>query len=165
MPHLEIEHLFQQMLLHREQTADPASLGAWLRQQIIHKVFPDLSHLPFSPCTYTRTRVAQESLRADHHYEALILRWDEQAKTSIHGHPAFSFYAVISGCFEMDFFTHQGVSGLRYEGSQRFRPGEVIWSLGQQGRYDNFIHRVTCLESGCTFHVYSDDGRKGCQYT
>ncbi|NES19652.1 MAG: hypothetical protein F6K41_12155 [Symploca sp. SIO3E6] len=30
-------------------------------------------------------------------------------------------------------------------------------SVEEMGRYDNFIHRVTCLEPGHTFHIYSED--------
>lgn len=163
MQSLAWQDLFEQLLRHRNQTMDVACLGPWLEQQVHHPRYKTPS-LPFAAGGYTRTCVGRED--GPHCFEALLLRWDRQVKTTIHGHPAFSFYAVIDGLFEMEFFSScdRTPTGLYPRGSQLFQPGDVAWNLGQPGRYDNFIHRVTCLKPGCTFHVYSDDAQKGVCY-
>lgn len=160
-----LEDLFQELMQYRDRTADISSLGPWLQQQIAAYAFPSMHHIPFAAATYTRNCVARENLERQG-FEALIMRWDQNVKTSIHGHPAFSFYHVISGVFEMELFSFEEpnrlpANRLRLEKTQRFYPSDTTWFLGQFGRYDNFIHRVTCLEPGCTFHVYSEDAQKG----
>lgn len=163
MPALSPTELFWEFLRYRDQARDTALLGHWLQQQVASCVFPMLSHLPFEAATYTRTRIAQEIPGNPHQFEALIIRWDQQAITPIHGHPAFSFYYVISGVFEMEQFA-EGPQGLQLERSQRFYANDMIWFGGKAGRYDNFIHRVTCLQPGLTFHIYSEDAQKGTPY-
>ncbi|NEO83879.1 MAG: hypothetical protein F6J87_06395 [Spirulina sp. SIO3F2] len=152
--------LFKQLLVQRDRTADFTGLGPWLQQHITHCTFPDPGHFPWQAAAYTRNRIAQENCCPHPGFEALLIRWDRQAQTHIHGHPAFSFYHVISGVFEMELFT-QTAMGLKQTGNQRFTPSQTTWFVGQTDRYDNFIHRVTCLEPGLTFHVYSDDAQKG----
>ncbi len=157
----ELKTLFQNFLHHKNTTDNLDSLGPWLQRQVTAYSFPDANQIPFRSAAYTRNRVAQENSGHDQGFEALIMRWDEQVQTSIHGHPEFSFYYVISGCFNMDLFAHASTGRLRLTESKRFVPGEAMWFLGQAGQYDNFIHRVTCLETGHTFHIYSEDARKG----
>lgn len=70
----------------------------------------------------------------------------------------------MSGMFEMELFTHSATDGLRSQGSQLVYSGDSIWFWGQTQRYDNFIHRVKCLEPGHTFHVYSEDAQKGVSF-
>ncbi|PZD71200.1 hypothetical protein C1752_07476 [Acaryochloris thomasi RCC1774] len=161
MPPSNLETLFQQFLHHRDQATDFSSLGPWLQHQITACQFPELNHLAFAASAYTRNPITKEA--AQRGFEALVIRWDQQAVTPIHGHPAFSFYYVISGIFEMEYFTHSAI-GLQYTGSQLFGATDSTWCLGQIGRYDNFIHRVTCLEPGHTFHVYSEDAQKGVSF-
>lgn len=165
MQTLDLETLFQQLLHYRNQTADFSTLGPWLRDQIKSCAFPELNHLPLAAAAYTRTWIAREAptpkSSLPQQFEALIMRWDNPVKTSIHGHPAFSFYHVISGIFEVELFSLTTAKGLNLETIQRLYPSDTTWFLGQVGRYDNFIHRVTCLEAGFTFHVYSEDAQKG----
>ena len=156
----ELETLFQNFLRYKN-AAKRASLGPWLYRQTTACSFPDADQIPFRSAAYTRNRIAKENIPHDQGFEALIMRWDGQVQTSIHGHPEFSFYYVISGCFGMDLFAHSSTNGLRLTASRRLEPGKALWFLGQAGQYDNFIHRVTCLEPGHTFHVYSEDARRG----
>ncbi|WP_157620275.1 hypothetical protein [Synechococcus sp. PCC 7335] len=141
------------------------SLGSWLQCQMKGRSFPSLHHLPFRPNTYTRNCIAKEALEdcnsCDQRFEALILCWDKQVKTRIHGHPAFSFYHVVSGVFEIDTFSCTSQSKLQLEDTQTFLPADTTWFSGQAGRYDNWIHSVRCLEAGLTFHIYSEDAQKG----
>lgn len=169
----ELVSLFKQTIRYRNSTADMARLGPWLQHQLSKTHFPNLSHLPFEPRAYTRNCIAKEDVSypqgtlteaATAQYEALIMRWDQQVKTSIHGHPKFSFYYVISGLFEIEFFELTVGRKLNLKAVQRRGATEASWFLGQAHCYDNCIHRVTCLRPGFTFHIYSEDARKGRVY-
>lgn len=155
----DVSELFWQLLSYRDRTVNLAALGPWLQRQIAACSFPDLEQLPFETAAYTRNWIAKEQ-PGHQQFEALVMRWDRQVQTPIHGHPAFSFYYVISGVFEMEIYTP--VAGnLQMQGTRRFCPSDTAWFLGEMGRYDNFIHRVRCLEPGHTFHIYSEDAQKG----
>lgn len=165
---LDLSALFHQLISYRNRTPDGYQLGPWLQQQLAGHPFPNLTHLPFSPASYTRNCIAKESASPEDSpeeiteatFEALIMRWDGQVKTSVHGHPKFSFYYVISGLYEIDRFVLSN-NKLEMAETQRLQATETTWFQGQSQRYDNWIHRVRCLEPGLTFHVYSDDAQKG----
>lgn len=166
MTTLDLKILFHRLLQHRDTTADSASLGPWLKAQLKQSVFLDLDDVPFAKASYTRNFVAREreqdcGFAGDRCFEALIMRWDKQAETCIHGHPAFSFYYTISGVFEIDMFSRIAENRVELQQTQRFLSSDTTWFSGQSGRYDNWIHRVRCLEPGLTFHIYSDDAKKG----
>lgn len=160
MQALAVEDLLHQILQQCNANTDLSTLGPWLQHQITSCTFPHLSQIPFAKATYTRNKIMQTS-EQEHGFEALIMRWDKQVKTSIHGHPAFSFYHVISGVFEMEVFSLKAKDCLELREMRRFHASDTTWFAGQIGRYDNFIHRVTCLEPGLTFHIYSEDAQKG----
>ncbi len=165
---LDLTALFRQLICYRNSTPDSHQLGPWLQQQLAGHPFPNLTHLPFSPAGYTRNCVAKEVASpeesseemAEATFEAFVMRWDGQVKTSVHGHPKFSFYYVISGLYEIDRFVLSN-NKLEGAGTQRFHATDTTWFSGQSQQYDNWIHRVRCLEPGLTFHVYSDDAQKG----
>ncbi|MEM9089912.1 MAG: hypothetical protein AAGC93_14335 [Cyanobacteria bacterium P01_F01_bin.53] len=168
----ELVYLFKRMLYYRDSTTDMARLGPWLQRELSTIQFPNLAHLPFEPKAYTRTCIAKEGTintaitrnEPEARYEALVMRWDQQVKTSIHGHPRFSLYHVISGLFEIETFEQKRGQSLELKETQQLRAAETTWFLGQAKRYDNCIHRVTCLKPGFTFHIYSEDARKGKVY-
>lgn len=159
MQTLEFESLFQQFLHMRDRHQDLAIMGPWLQDQLKKFSFPDLEQLPFVPCAYTRNYVARETPSGG--FESLIMRWDKAVTTSIHGHPGFSFYHVISGKFRMELFQPSNTGRINLEECHEFVAQDTIWNLGAMGKFDNFIHRITCLEPGSTFHLYSDDALKG----
>lgn len=158
---LDLNLFFKEFLNYRDQIADYSMLGPWLKDQVTTSSFPDLNHIPLAETTYTRHSIAKEATPQNQGFEALVMRWDKQVKTSIHGHPAFSFYHVISGVFEMEIFACTDTEGLQLSETRCFSSRDTTWFLGQFGRFDNFIHRVTCIEPGFTFHIYSDDALKG----
>lgn len=162
MQNFDVESLFAGLLHHRDRSGDFSGLGLWLQHRMRTCRFPDLEHLPFQRGSYTRNCMAKEHRDS---FELWLMRWDKQAKTPIHGHPAFSFYHVISGAFEMEIFTRVGGDRLQLKETRFFRPSETTWFLGPVGRYDNFIHRVICLEPGHTLHVYSEDSHKGISFS
>lgn len=172
---LDLSYLFDRLLHYRDyqqpSPVHPDQLGLWLHRRLSVGLFPSLTHLPFKPGSYTRTYIRKElSIRQDKTqaetsattlFEALVMRWDQQSKTAIHGHPKFSFYHVISGVFEIELFDQTATGSLHPREIQQLTPAKSSWFLGMPGRYDNCIHRVTCLEPGLTFHVYSEDALKG----
>lgn len=157
---LTADALFQELLQYRDRVTDLSTLGSWLQGQVQGCAFPTPQQFPFQTDAYTRNCIAREQYPRKTNFEAFIMRWDQDVKTRIHGHPQFSFYHVISGMFEMEIFA-KTATGLVLNQTRRFTAQESTWFVGQPGRYDNFIHRVTCLEPGLTFHVYSDDAQKG----
>ncbi|MEL6813974.1 MAG: hypothetical protein AAFP03_04060 [Cyanobacteria bacterium J06598_3] len=167
----DLSYLFTQFLQYRNcqtPSANPNYLGEWLHAQLRSKPCSPLTELPFEPGTYTRTYIGKDMNTASPNIEAavpvaeaLAMRWDQQAKTSVHGHPQFSFYYVISGIFEIELFDRTAAGDLYTREIQQLLPTESTWFQGEAGRYDNCVHRVTCLEAGLTFHVYSDDALKG----
>ncbi|MEL7070615.1 MAG: hypothetical protein AAGN15_18410 [Cyanobacteria bacterium J06581_3] len=165
---VDLSDLFDRLLYYRDCPAHGsqlASLGPWLHSQLSDCILPTFSYLPFDPGTYTRTYIGKEFSNGPTPtgslFEALVMRWDEQSKTSIHGHPKFSFYHVMSGAFEIELFDQLATGDLQTKEVQRLTPAESTWFSGDSHCYDNCIHRVTCLEPGLTFHVYSDDALKG----
>lgn len=164
---IDLSDLFDRLLHHRDSQADCSlseNFGPWLHRHLIAGSLPTFSHLPFESGTYTRTYIRKESSTATSVtplFESLVMRWDEQSKTSIHGHPKFSFYHVMSGVFEIELFDQSATGDLHSKALQRLVPAESTWFSGESLCYDNCIHRVTCLEPGLTFHVYSDDALKG----
>lgn len=161
---LNVESLFEQLVYYRDQTADFSMLGPWLKRHVTACSFPDLNDIPFKTATYTRNYITKKKPNQHQSFEALIMRWDKQAKTPIHGHPAFSFYYVISGLFKMELFDYTATSGLELKKTQLFYPSEMTWFMGLVGKYDNFIHQVSCQEPGHTLHIYSEDPRRGVSY-
>lgn len=171
---IDLSVLFTQFLTYRDsqpQWAHPDHLGQWLHHQLSGTTLPSLTHLPLESGTYTRTYLGKESPNtathtpvgsmADPRAEALAMRWDHSSKTSIHGHPQFSFYHVISGVFEIELFEKTATGDLYTKEIQQLSPTDSTWFQGESPHYDNCIHRVTCLEAGLTLHVYSDDALKG----
>lgn len=171
---IDFESLFSQFIYFRDSQSGVAhldELGLWLQRQLSCATFPSLDHLPFKSGNYTRTYISKEPSNEltetsaetifKAMFEALVMRWDQQSKTSIHGHPKFSFYHVINGMFEIELFDKTATGQLYTKEIQQLRPADSTWFLGDSCCYDNCIHRVTCLEPGLTFHVYSDDALKG----
>lgn len=94
--------------------------------------------------------------------EALLIHWNTMARTGIHGHPAAAFYRVLTGKFQMDVFERIAKSKKVVKRKTFILgPGDSKSCIGTKETYDNFIHRVVCLEEGFTVHFYSDDARKG----
>lgn len=93
----------------------------------------------------------------DKGWTGLICRWEAGASSSVHGHPAFTYYQVIEGSFSMELYdrTHDDKVVLRE--SKELVEGESYWEYGEEGRYDNMIHRVIARQPGFTLQVFSED--------
>lgn len=97
-------------------------------------------------------------------WEAIMMCWKKENRTSIHSHPQFAAYNFVEGKFLVEIFKENGdeielVDTLETEGGQGF------FAIGEPDSFDNHIHRITCLSDfGHSLHIYSDDARKGKKY-
>lgn len=97
----------------------------------------------------------------DGDWTALICRWEAGASSSVHGHPAFTFYYVLQGKFIMDLYKSKDGKSATLNDSRQLNRGDTLWDYGQEGRYDNLIHRVAAREHGYTLQLFSEDPALG----
>ncbi len=118
---------------------------------------------------------------------AYICRWEKDVTSCVHGHPWFAYYQVIDGTLDMDLYErcdgatannspnrelHESVEKenpdlepVRHVSSQRMKPGDIVWSAGKRGQYDNLIHRVSSgAQPGFTLHLFSENPGLGEHY-
>ena len=104
---------------------------------------------------------SRHKIGTDGNWTGLICRWEAGARSTVHGHPAFTLYYVLQGKFTMDLFdTKDGKSAI-YNTSKQLSCGDSFWEYGNEGRYDNLIHRVGALEHGYTLQLFSEDPSLG----
>ena len=148
-------------IIHNQEIND--GLGEKLQQYVY--CFRD-SYNPADFQEYSDTLYKRVYLGKDKSgWEAIMMCWKKDNRTSIHSHPQFAAYNFIEGKFLIEIFEEKGdeielVNTVGTEGGQGF------FAIGKAGAFDNHIHRITCLSDfGHSLHVYSDDARKGKKYT
>ncbi len=151
--------------LEKSETLGP-ELSRWLldQKEELLALFPKhLNTLTDTDPKYLRNCIGKNNVTQE---EGFLNYWQVQAQTSIHGHPSKIFYQVLSGSFEMEIYTRAeaGSGSLSLKTKRVLRQNDYIYFEGTEAQYDNFIHRVTCLEPGFTFHFYSEDARRGIIY-
>lgn len=100
------------------------------------------------------------------HWEALVMSWKQGNRTTIHGHPAFAGYHFADGRFRVEVFEPTGDGRARRIAEQVIDGREGFFAIGTPGRFDNHLHRITCLSpTGHSLHVYSDDALQGIAFT
>ncbi len=116
----------------------------------------------YSERSYTRTYLG----RCPHTgWEAIVMSWKEGNTTSIHAHPAFAGYHFADGIFKVEVFEAAGSHSARLADTLVIDRPTGLFAIGTPGRYDNHIHRITCLSStGHSLHVYSGDALRGLVY-
>jgi len=125
-------------------------------KDLISSVRLALHQLPYAQNSYTRTILFRELTG----FEVMVARWAKGAKTPIHGHPGFSLLFLIEGVLqEKSFF--KKTKGVGEMGSQVLQAGDFSFEQGEEGRFDNAIHRITANEESLSLHIYSDDAIKG----
>ena len=92
----------------------------------------------------------------------LLIHWDKNVSTSIHGHPERAFVYVLDGLMEIEGFN---VNPLQSQNKYIVRPGEYFDSEGLSDQFDNAVHRVHAKEQSLSLHYYSDEPTKGMVYT
>lgn len=116
----------------------------------------------YNEFTYVRNYVGRDAATG---IEALVMSWSRGNVTSVHGHPQLACYCFADGDFLVETFEPVGGDLVRPSGCRRVAGGCGFYAVGLPGRFDNHIHRITCLsERGHSLHVYSDDALKGLKY-
>ena len=88
----------------------------------------------------------------------LLIHWDKNVSTSIHGHPERAFVYALEGLMEIESFS---VNPLQSLDKNTVQPGEYFDSEGTSGQFDNAVHRVHAIQQSLSLHYYSDDPTKG----
>ena len=85
----------------------------------------------------------------------MAARWSKGARSSIHGHPLFTFYYVIDGKLKIDNY-RRNERGVSLNSSTFLGQSEYFFFIGEPGRFDNNIHQVQAIEETLSVHISSD---------
>lgn len=97
-------------------------------------------------------------------WEVLIMNWKAGNTTAIHGHPQFAGYTFADGEFRIEIFEPYE-TGIRKMEELHVNTRESLYAIGKAGKFNNHIHRITCLSpTAHSLHIYSDDALKGLKY-
>lgn len=95
-------------------------------------------------------------------WEALVMSWQCGRASSIHAHPQFAGYFFADGEFRVEVFEPAGAGRARLRETLHIVAPHGLYAIGAAGRFDNHIHRITCLSrEGHSLHIYSDDALQG----
>ena len=112
----------------------------------------------FSGETYVRNYIGRD---ADTHWEAIVMCWKKGNQTAIHSHPQFASYTFVDGEFLVEVF-EPCEKGIKLAYKTVVNDIRGLYAIGEAGKFDNHIHRITCLsDTARSLHVYSDDALKG----
>lgn len=111
----------------------------------------------FSGDTYIRNYIGRD----ESGWEAIVMSWKKGNRTAIHSHPQFAGYTFADGEFFVEIF-EPCEGGIRLVDELVINDTLGLYAIGEAGKFDNHIHRITCLsETAHSLHVYSDDALKG----
>ena len=96
-------------------------------------------------------------------WEAIVMSWQQDRPSSIHGHPCFAGYFFADGLFQIELFKRTAPErGVRLTEILCVEAPQGLHAVGIAGRFDNHIHRITCLsDHGHSLHIYSDEVLQG----
>ena len=113
----------------------------------------------YSDKTYRRTYLGRDAATG---WEAIMMTWKQGNRTSIHAHPQFAGYNFADGTFRVEIFEPSADGYARPVEDHTVTAPCSFFAIGAEGRFDNHIHRITCLsETGHSLHIYSDDALRG----
>lgn len=105
---------------------------------------------------YSRTILYREKSG----FEVMVARWARGSSTPIHGHPDFSLcYLIQGGVKETVFYKEE--KRILQGGVSIQTPGDYSYHYGEEGGFDNAIHKIEALRDSLSLHIYSDDAMKG----
>lgn len=112
----------------------------------------------FSEDTYVRNYIGRDTSTG---WEAIVMSWKKGNRTAIHSHPQFAGYTFADGEFLVEIF-EPCKGGICLVDELRINDVLGLYAIGEAGKFDNHIHRITCLsDTAHSLHVYSDDALKG----
>ena len=152
------------------QARDLASDDAQRRNDCVSKLGKNLGQSLFQHQRTIRTlqrhpKYSRHIIGKKDEWTGLICRWEAGSCSSIHGHPAFTFYHVFGGSFAMDLYDRDVSGQLVISKTHDLEPGDTYWENGDAGRYDNLIHRVRARHHGYTLMLFSEDPGRGEVYS
>ena len=142
------------------KTIDDA-LGQQIRAYILGwlQTHPLTAFDDYSDTAYRRTYLGRCPATG---WEAIVMSWKNGNRTSIHAHPQFAGYHIADGTFRLEISEPAAGGAARLTESAVVEGPCAFFAVGAPGRFDNHIHRITCLsDTGHSLHVYSDDALRG----
>ena len=112
---------------------------------------------PLDTSTYSRHILCKEN-----GCWLLLIHWDKNVSTCIHGHPEKSFVYVIEGLLEVENFE---INPLESTGKQALHPDQHIHYNGKADTLDNAVHQIRTKQQSISLHFYSDDPTVGEVFT
>lgn len=114
-------------------------------------------HFPLDASTYSRHILSKKEGAW-----LMLIHWDKDVSTTIHGHPERSFVYVVDGLMDIESFEIDPLKSLK---KQEVYPGQYFQHDGKVDRFDNSVHRIHTKQQSLSLHFYSDDPTKGKVYT
>ena len=112
----------------------------------------------FSDETYMRNYIGRDT---ESGWEAIVMSWKKGNRTAIHAHPQFAGYTFADGESLVEVF-EPFKEGIRLVQEMTISDIHGLYAIGEAGKFNNHIHRITCLsDMAHSLHVYSDDALKG----
>ena len=112
----------------------------------------------FSETTYVRNYIGRD---LETGWEAIVMCWKKGNRTAIHSHPRFAGYTFADGEFLVEVF-EPFENGIKLAYKTVVNDILGLYAIGEAGKFDNHIHRITCLsDTAHSLDVYSDDALKG----
>lgn len=113
----------------------------------------------YSDLTYSRTYLGRDAASG---WEAIVMTWKQGNRTRIHAHPQFAGYNLADGVFRVEIFEPTVDGHVRLVDDRTVTAPCAFFAVGAKDRFDNHIHRLTCLSpTGHSLHIYSDDALRG----
>ena len=99
-------------------------------------------------------------------WELLVMCWSKDQITSIHGHPHICSYNFVKGEFDIEIFNLDSNDKPILNQKINVSANSIYTDRGIENSFSNHVHRIKCKsEIGYSIHIYSDDARKGTQYS
>ena len=135
----------------RRKTIDDA-LGQQIRAYVLGwlQTHPLTAFDDYSDTAYRRTYLGRCPATG---WEAIVMSWKNGNRTSIHAHPQFAGYHIADGTFRLEIFEPAAGGAARLTESAVVEGPCAFFAVGAPGRFDNHIHRITCLsDTGHSLH-------------
>lgn len=130
------------------KTIDDA-LGQQIRAYVLGwlQTHPLTAFDDYSDTAYRRTYLGRCPATG---WEAIVMSWKNGNRTSIHAHPQFAGYHIADGTFRLEIFEPAAGGAARLTESAVVEGPCAFFAVGAPGRFDNHIHRITCLSDTAT---------------
>ena len=114
-------------------------------------------NFPHNKSTYSRHILSKKD-----GYWLLLIEWDEDVSTCIHGHPEQSFVYLIDGSLEVKSFETEPLVLID---KKPLHVDEYIFhdqsNHSFDDKFDNGVHQIHSKTRSLSLHFYSDDPSKG----